>query len=79
MTSAAAITVPRTFATDFRTWADAQLAAGDTQAGIEEIRQVIRQAFAAGGSEADYWRKRIAVEAAAIRARSSRVTFSATG
>lgn len=59
--------VPRAFATDFDVWAAAQLAAGDTLAGIEEIRQTIRDAFAAGGDDAEYWRDRITNEATAIR------------
>lgn len=61
------VTVPRAFAADFDVWAATQLAAGDTPAGIEEIRQTIRDAFAAGGEDADYWRHRITNEAAAIR------------
>jgi hypothetical protein len=66
--------VSRQFAADFETWAAAQLADGDTPEGIEEIRQALREAFAAGGEDAEYWRTRITSEAAAIRNTTCAIT-----
>jgi hypothetical protein len=59
--------VTKEFAEDFDLWAAELLRDGDTPEGIEEIRRAIREAFAAGGEAADYWRQRVADEAAFIR------------
>lgn len=64
--------VPRAFSADFDLWSAAQLVAGNTPAGIEEIRQAIRDAMTAGGDAADYWHNRITTEAASIRSTESR-------
>lgn len=61
-------TVPKSFADDFNLWAAELLRDGDTPEGIEEIRQAIREALTEGGEEAGYWLKRVADEAAFIRA-----------
>lgn len=59
--------VPKSFADDFDIWAQELLCEGDTPEGIEEIRQDIRKAFADGGEGAEYWKWRVASEAALIR------------
>lgn len=60
-------TVPKAFADDFELWATELLRDGDTPEGIEDIRQAIRDAFAAGGEAAEYWLRRVSDEAAFIR------------
>ena len=60
-------TVPKTFADDFELWAQELLREGDTTEGVEEIRQDIRKSFAEGGEGAEYWKWRVANEAALIR------------
>lgn len=61
------VTVSRQFAADFELWADALRAEGDTDEGVDEIRQAIRDALAAGGEAAAYWQQRVSNEAAVLR------------
>lgn len=68
-------TVPKSFAEDFALWERDLLERGiDTPEGIAEIKEAIRQAFAAGGEHTSYWLQRVADEAAFIRSPRARAT-----
>lgn len=60
-------TVTKQFSADFDLWAESLRAEGESEEGIEEIREAIRAAFAEGGDATEYWRHRVAEEAAFIR------------
>jgi hypothetical protein len=70
--------VPKTFAEDFELWAASLLEDGDSPAGIEEIRQAIREALAQSGDVATYWTQRVADEATFIRSNQRRLLAAST-